>query len=130
MIATGQMRDVRPCPRCGAATGSACRTPTCPQLRPVPFLSAEEFQSNSEPKRTLSDFIRNATPTERQEVYEGVIDRSIERQRHQVGTNVATAAAALVKAMDDRHYGRMPDEVQTAFDALKAELRTVAGKKS
>jgi hypothetical protein len=29
------MRDVRDCPQCGAEKGVACRTPSCPQLKPV-----------------------------------------------------------------------------------------------
>ena len=31
-----QMRDVRDCPKCGAPIGTACRTPSCPQLKPAP----------------------------------------------------------------------------------------------
>jgi hypothetical protein len=59
----------------------------CAELTAIADKSRHE--TNSEPKRTFSDFIRNAEGEERAKVFERVIDRSIERQqdtlRHQSG---------------------------------------------
>lgn len=61
----------------------------------------------------------NNTPvtvaTIKRERMEEIIRDAIKADRQKRGEPLS-ALAALVKALRDRHYGRMPDEVQAAYD--------------
>ncbi|NYT76518.1 hypothetical protein H0A71_05905 [Alcaligenaceae bacterium] len=54
---------------------------------------------------------------------QAAIDAAIEHDRKQRGEPVS-ALADLVNALRDRHYGRMPDEVQKAYDRAWAIVFT------